>query len=309
MLNQIFTILVISLIACIGGWYLGTFCQRRADDREKERLKERHRKELESAAGAQTEYTEPFPSPNQGHWESRKCTIGDVVAANSHCVELISDELTNVYSLLRGSLSDLQESRGFRTRIMESAIPLHDQFDRFIRSAKPPGMSIEWLKDLITSLGEIEEQSVRVRSIAAEVNLLAANASLEASRAGETGRGFSVFADCMRRLSGETTDTVMDIYELVDKTQHDLERIIQVLQRNSEAPAREVDEVLDGFCELENELTKLDQIAARSISNLDSGTKRILELESKVHALADSLSNGLLDVIDETEFEVPQSVS
>ncbi|MCI0666993.1 MAG: methyl-accepting chemotaxis protein, partial [Methylococcaceae bacterium] len=84
---------------------------------------------------------------------------------------------------------------------MESAIPAHDRFDRFIRSAKPPGDAIELVRDLITSLAEIEEQSVRVRSIAAEVNLLAVNASLEASRAGETGRGFSIFADCMRRLS------------------------------------------------------------------------------------------------------------
>ncbi|MCI0732758.1 MAG: methyl-accepting chemotaxis protein [Methylococcaceae bacterium] len=309
MLNQIITILVISLIACIAGWYLGAFCQRRVDDREKERLKEIHRNELESALGAQNDDTEPFPDPNRREWAGRKSKIGDVVAANSHCVDLISDELKTVGSMLRGSLADLQEVRGFRTRIMESAIPAHDRFDRFIRSAKPPGDAIELVRDLITSLAEIEEQSVRVRSIAAEVNLLAVNASLEASRAGETGRGFSVFADCMRRLSGQSTDTIMDIYELVDKTRYDLEKIIQLLERNGEPQAMEIGEVLAGFGELENELARLDQITLRSISDLDTGSKRILELEYKVHALADSLSNGLAEMFDEAEFDAPQSVS
>lgn len=293
MLNQIITVLVLSLFAGLGGWYFGAHCQRRVDDREKERLVDRHRSEMERAFGAPGDDTEPFPDLNPDILESQKRRVGDVVAANSHCVELISDDLKKISSMLRGSLSDLQEFRDFRARIMESAIRTHGQFDRCLRFARPPGVSIGLLRDLIESLGEIEEQSVRVRSIAAEVNLLATNASLEASRAGESGRAFSVFADCMRRLSDEGTDTIMDIYELVDKTRYDLEQVIGLLERNNETQPGDAADVPDSFSELEKELTRIDQITARSVSSLDLSGQRILDLEHKVHALSDSLANGL----------------
>lgn len=303
MLNDVITIIFISTLPCITGWYLGAMCQRRADERETVRLKERHRKELQNAFSEQAIVSDQFFSANQSQWVTQKRKIGDVVAANSHAVGLIVDELKNADLDLKEVFSVLEEARGNRNRMMKSAFLVHRKFDRIEGSIPSYQESGEWLRRVFALLGEIEEKSVRVRSMAAEANLLAANASLEAARAGEPGRSFAAFADCMQALSSKSTGVIMEIYGSVDKTRLELESIIQQSEHHGESLKEHASDVLAGFNEFEKNLARFDEIASGSNSNLDRGRKMIQELQHKVHALADSLSNGLSDVLDEAEFE------
>src|SRR5690606_16131120 len=61
--------------------------------------------------------------------------------------------------------------------------------------------------ELLQTIGEIANRS----------DLLALNGSLEATRAGEAGRGFSLVATEMRRLAERVTGTVEDVRGRVEQ--------------------------------------------------------------------------------------------
>lgn len=69
--------------------------------------------------------------------------------------------------------------------------------------------------ELNAHAGRIGELLESIREVADRSDLLALNGSLEATRAGEAGRGFALVAGEMRRLAERVTATVEDVRKLV----------------------------------------------------------------------------------------------
>lgn len=95
-----------------------------------------------------------------------------------------------------------------------------------------------------------------ISGISERTNLLAYNASIEASRAGENGQGFRAIAEEVRRLAGRTTEAARSIEQIVEAIQQDTAAVQQAMATGKS----EVAEGTDLVGKTKQTLQKLAQI-------------------------------------------------
>ncbi len=141
------------------------------------------------------------------------------------------------------------------------------------RSASATDRTIGALSASAEQIGQIVEV---IQSIAQRTNLLALNASIEAARGGEAGRGFSVVASEVKELARQTTNSTEDVARLIGEMQAsahesvaalgDIESQVKRLEQSATLIATAVDEQSIASREL-----------ARNIDSSARGTEHVVE--------------------------------
>jgi methyl-accepting chemotaxis protein len=85
---------------------------------------------------------------------------------------------------------------------------------------------------LVNSSKKIVSIVDTVRKFSKQTHLVSMNASIEAARSGDKGRGFAVIADEIRRLSEESNQSVNGIYDLITDLMQAIDVVTQCNQEN-----------------------------------------------------------------------------
>lgn len=101
------------------------------------------------------------------------------------------------------------------------------------RIAEAVEVSVSETRTLHDKSGRINDMVDAISAIAYRTNLLALNASIEASRAGEHGKGFAVVAEEVRKLAAQANGTASDITAVVHDIRGVIERVVGTIEQGN----------------------------------------------------------------------------
>ncbi|WP_372480673.1 methyl-accepting chemotaxis protein [Halomicrobium sp. HM KBTZ05] len=156
--------------------------------------------------------------------------------------------------------------------------------------------TIEQVETLATEVERIGEVVTLIDEIADQTNMLALNASIEASRAGEAGEGFGVVADEIKELAAQTqaaTDDIdsmiTEIQSVTDETVVDMREMGARVDTGQET-IREATEALDEIVEQVEETNAGIQSISDATTEQAASTEEVVAMVDEVGSISEQTS-------------------
>ena len=152
------------------------------------------------------------------------------VSANSQAVASAAEELQASVQTIRTYSNEVNADNKNALNLVESvAAQLRQSVAAFLNITE----SVKTNSSAVTSLAgfasTVQGLSDEIKGIAFQTNILALNASVEAARAGDQGRGFAVIAQEMRTLANRSSDATQRISDLAKSFDSQMNRVASSL--------------------------------------------------------------------------------
>ncbi|WBW95367.1 methyl-accepting chemotaxis protein [Oceanirhabdus sp. W0125-5] len=171
-------------------------------------------------------------------------------------------------------------------------------------SSEKVGSEILALSEKSNEIGNIIEL---ISSIAAQTNLLALNAAIEAARAGEQGKGFAVVADEVRKLAEESSNATEKISNLITEIQNSVSRAVdlmdasKVIVREQESSVNQTvdvyQDILDAVINVSNNMKEVTEACVI----LNENSASVGENIDNISSIAQENAAGAEEVAASTE--------
>lgn len=202
-----------------------------------------------------------------------------LIEALSANVNRVNNIITSIRNTSNMTMTTSEETRN-------KLDALYKQSETNIEISHKVTENVQELGKETKRINEILEMIQRINK---QTNLLAINASIEAVRSGESGKGFMVVAEEVRKLSMETTAAISKIGEVLgvieDKRKVTLEGLDEaVIIFNNQLPL--VENVNGTFAHIYSKMSGIDEeiIAANALIETVSNQKQ--DIQHKVGAIA-----------------------
>ena len=178
-------------------------------------------------------------------------------------------------------------------QLMESSTKQMAVIDQIVHDA------VQKVEGLDEHSQQISELVSVIQDIAAQTNLLALNAAIEAARAGEHGKGFSVVAEEVKKLAEQSSESVTNITQIVDRIQSESSLVAASLQegyKDVEQGTEQIKTTGETFAMISAaviEMVDRIQIVSNNLSDIAANSQEMSGSIQEIAAISEESAAGV----------------
>lgn len=228
-------------------------------------------------------------------------------------IDLAENSETNAQSLMDISDSSAKNVSIVAAAAEELSASIREIVTQVTRSSEVLREAVMRVDEANGRIGTLKEGSDKIgevvgliRDIAEQTNLLALNATIEAARAGEAGKGFAVVASEVKELAMQTAKATDEISEQVSATQnatnHTVDAILaisEVIKKINEA-STSISSAMEEQSTVVDNIVQTTQSAADGANQTSNVAAAAAGSSTKTKQTAAELGTATHDILDRT---------
>jgi methyl-accepting chemotaxis protein len=231
--------------------------------------------------------------------DSQSTSVGEAQAA----VEEIRSSIAGLNSLIEGQVEYVTTSssaveemvaniRSVATILGANSAFMAEVIEASDASRSSMGEVSEFLRAIASDSDSLLEASAIIQGIAGQTNLLAMNAAIEAAHAGDSGRGFSVVADEIRKLAERSSIEGKSISLVLKQLKTQIDQIV----RSSEANREHFDRVIG----LVGRVSDQEAVINRAMTEQSEGGTQVLQAVHAINRVTTEVKDQSARMLDES---------
>ncbi|MCL2271238.1 MAG: methyl-accepting chemotaxis protein [Treponema sp.] len=216
--------------------------------------------------------------------------IESTINENSQIAEEIAHKISEVAVIASKMKNDVDEGFSVLESNVDQMVDIKEKNDGFISGIIDLGNKITRIRDIINSINDITDQT----------KVIAFNATLEATNAGERGKRFEVVASEVNRLA----DDITGLTKQINKNIEELEYSSSNLVASSEESFGKISEGNSLIQELENiflEIKNRAETTSNQAHTITISTQKQLKSSEQINIAIADISKGLSNFILSTK--------
>jgi methyl-accepting chemotaxis protein len=214
--------------------------------------------------------------------------VGEIVHNINDFDEAVETQALNISRSSESIEQMVKDTESVRTVVHKAAQTTRNLGKSSEESRKMLGQLMEELNRIAEQSLFLEEANATLVNIAAQTNILAMNAAIEAAHAGESGRGFAVVAGEIRKLAVSSDKESMSISEEIKKMRIGIAHIQQ-------ASNQTVDAMTSMFTEVTDMGSSFDRVNA-VVEAQAANSSQVLKALSTLRETTELVKNGSSDI-------------